>query len=633
MFSFFNRWAERLYNKKIDAIGLAIFRVSFFLVFFLEVLHLFEFRHLLYDVVPYAQPADIDSTYLLVFWLIILVLLIFGAATRVAAIINYILTVHFMGLAQLYEYHMFHAYLIVSFLVIFIPVSRVMSFDAIWIRLKNSGPRIRYQTNRNVSVIAYYAIVFTGIGLVYFDSVFYKIMTNLWRSGLALWTPCSVPMAVINDNSYILNIKWLCIGLSHVALLFEAAFIFLFFRKKWRWPVFIIGLGLHLSILFQYPIPLFALGYVAMYLLIVPVGFWRRLSTVFKYNKPRFTFLFDGECPLCIRTVIVLEALDVFGAIQFQSLQNGGFRHAAVEGISETELINDIHVTNASGKLYKGAEAYAQILTRLPFFFLLGWLMRLPGFKQLAAHMYRLIADNRITERCTEDNCGYTPPVPLPQTDAIKLTQKLTLGALRIKLIALAMIVLFLLQANSTYNSFAFNALKKTVGLENSRLENRIQNYTQPIRNLSKVLWGITAHTVFLDGHFDGYNHILAVEYLAPEGEQNIWLPITQYTGQPGKYQNGPMWTRWSFRVTGPHFRDEKLQKGLRDYTAFWIGQTNHSFKDARFRVWVKYMDTPTGWEYNFLRNQMAKPWNDAGTVQWSNKEFSTQLVNIEEIR
>jgi hypothetical protein len=147
------------------------------------------------------------------------------------------------------------------------------------------------------------------------------------------------------------------------------------------------------------------------------------------------------------------------------------------------------------------------------------------------------------------------------------------------------------------------------------------------------VLWGITAHTVFLDGHFDGYNHILAVEYLAPEGEQNIWLPITQYTGQPGKYQNGPMWTRWSFRVTGPHLRDEKLQKGLRDYTAFWIGQTNHSFKDARFRVWVKYMDTPTGWEYNFLRNQMAKPWNDAGTVQWSNKEFSTQLVNIEEIR
>ena len=97
MFSFFNRWAERFNNKQIDAAGLVIFRVSFFLIFFLEVLHLLEFRHLLYVVVPYVQPADIDSTYLLVFWLVILGLLIFGAATRVAAIINDILMVHFMG--------------------------------------------------------------------------------------------------------------------------------------------------------------------------------------------------------------------------------------------------------------------------------------------------------------------------------------------------------------------------------------------------------------------------------------------------------------------------------------------------------------------------------------------------------
>lgn len=150
---------------------------------------------------------------------------------------------------------------------------------------------------------------------------------------------------------------------------------------------------------------------------------------------------------------------------------------------------------------------------------------------------------------------------------------------------------------------------------------------------MSKVLWGITGHTVFLDPHFDGYNHIIAVEYLDPQGLQNSWLPITEYTGQPGEYQVGPTWARWCFRVNGPHLKEDVLQRGLRDFTAYWIGKTHHSFKDARFRVWVKYMDTPAGWEYNFLRNQMAKPWNDAGTVQWSNKEFSANLVNIEDIR
>ena len=133
--------------------------------------------------------------------------------------------------------------------------------------------------------------------------------------------------------------------------------------------------------------------------------------------------------------------------------------------------------------------------------------------------------------------------------------------------------------------------------------------------------------------YFTFQRHIIAVEYLAPEGQQNIWLPITTFTGQPDEYQVGPTWARWCFRVNGPHLKDDVLQRGLRDFTAYWIGKTHHSFKDARFRIWVKYMDTPTGWEYNFLRNQMAKPWNDAGTVQWSNKQFSTELVNIEEIR
>jgi hypothetical protein len=79
--------------------------------------------------------------------------------------------------------------------------------------------------------------------------------------------------------------------------------------------------------------------------------------------------------------------------------------------------------------------------------------------------------------------------------------------------------------------------------------------------------------------------------------------------------------------------REDNLKRGFRDFTAFWIGTTHHSFKDARFRIWVKYMDTPVGWEYNFLRNQMAKPWHDAGTVQWLDKQFSTDIVNIEEIR
>jgi predicted DCC family thiol-disulfide oxidoreductase YuxK len=558
---------------------------------------------------------------------------VLGIYTRAAAVINYLLTVHFMGLTLLYEYHMFHVYLIVNFVAIFIPMSRVVSLDAIWKRLKYSGTRTLYVTNENVPVLSYYAVLFTGVGLVYFDSVFYKSMTHLWQSGLAFWLPCSVPMAVNFDNSFILNMKWLSIGLSFMTLLFEAIFIFVFFRKKWRWPVFIIGAVLHLSIMFQYPIPWFALGYVAMYLLVVPHGFWKWCAQKITFKQPRFVFLYDGECPLCVRTMIVLSAFDVLGAIRFQALQRGGFELQAVRDLDKQDLLDDIHVVNHQGQVFRAANAYAQVLTHIPLFFWMGWLMRIPGPKHVASFLYRKIADNRLTDRCTEENCGYTPPVLPTDSDSIKLTQTLTVRTLRVRAIALGMILLFVLQVNSTYNSTAAKAFKQWTGWDKTSIENRIQTYTQPMRSVSKVLWGITGHTVFLDLHFVGYNHIIAVEYLFPDGDNNIWLPITRYTGQPDSYQVGPTWARWCFRVNGPHLRDDVLYRGLRDFTAFWIGETHHSFKDARFRVWVKYMDTPSGWEYNFLRNQMAKPWNDAGTVQWSNKEFSSQLVNIEEIR
>ncbi|MFM2200900.1 MAG: hypothetical protein RL040_100, partial [Bacteroidota bacterium] len=86
MFSFFYRWADRIYSKQVNATGLAIFRMAYFMNFFMEVLQLFEFRHLMYDTVPFIQPADIDPSYILVFWLVTIACLVLGIYTRAAAV-------------------------------------------------------------------------------------------------------------------------------------------------------------------------------------------------------------------------------------------------------------------------------------------------------------------------------------------------------------------------------------------------------------------------------------------------------------------------------------------------------------------------------------------------------------------
>ncbi|WAC01921.1 hypothetical protein N7U66_19075 [Lacinutrix neustonica] len=52
-----------------------------------------------------------------------------------------------------------------------------------------------------------------------------------------------------------------------------------------RLPIVIIGLGLHLGIFLEFPIPYFAIGVVAIYFLLVPVSIWDRvILLLFKKN-------------------------------------------------------------------------------------------------------------------------------------------------------------------------------------------------------------------------------------------------------------------------------------------------------------------------------------------------------------
>src|SRR5690606_7183496 len=110
-------------------------------------------------------------------------------------------------------------------------------------------------------------------------------------------------------------IKVLVIALGYITLVFEAVFLFTFWRKKWRVPMLIIGIGLHIGILVCFPIPFFALGVIALYLLMVPVRFWEKQFNR-KESKRKLQFYYDGECPLCNRTRIVIDHFDSRNCIE-----------------------------------------------------------------------------------------------------------------------------------------------------------------------------------------------------------------------------------------------------------------------------------------------------------------------------
>ena len=142
---------------------------------------------------------------------------------------------------------------------------------------------------------------------------------------------------------------------------------------------------------------------------------------------------------------------------------------------------------------------------------------------------------------------------------------------------------------------------------------------------------GVTTHAVFMDTHFNEYNHIVAIEAILDNGEK-LWLPIIDKDGNPDKYAYSFNWVKWTFRINSPKIDQTKLEKGIRDFTAFWAYKNEINLNTTKFMIKVKKVDIPTRWEEDFLSKQIAKPWLDGGYVEWETGTFYSFVKDIEKI-
>jgi hypothetical protein len=620
------------YDKKVDATGLAVFRIAYSLVLLCDVIQLFYFRHLIFDKVPYLRTSEIDFTIPLLSWMVVILLITFGLFTKTATILNYLFSLIFIATIDTYEYHMFYVYVGVNFLLMFTSISRVISLDKLRLKLKHSNTKITYNPSRTTSVLNYFVILLVGIGLVYFDSIFYKFVSPMWLNGLGVWLPSSLGQMANVDTSVILNQKWLVIILSYLTLGLETVFIFTFFRKTWRIPIFFLGIGLHLGIVVQFPIPLFGLGFISIYLLMMPLKWWSWFNATFKFKKSRLTFYYDEECPLCNRTKIILSHFDILEAIQFKGFQTYAKESNHLKFIAADDLLGNIHSVTYKWEVLCGVKTYRYAFLQLPLLFPFGILLFFPGVYHFCNYIYGIVARNGYVDRCTEENCGFTPAAFPKNTDDIKLTNVLTYKDFKIAGVSLGVILLFVLQLNVITHSTAILKGQDWVGLNKQSISYRMFNkVSYKIFYLSKTFLGISSHAVFIDSHFVGYNHTIAVVYT--NGEKKEWLPITDPDGSLGSWQIGPIWAKWGFRGNSALINQFKLNQTIRDFTAFWAYKNKVSLENARFEILVKRNEDITEWESDVLINQLSQPWINAGFVQWENKKFESKVMDIETLK
>jgi len=628
-----NQLIRKSFEKKIYGTGLAVFRIAYCLVLLCEISQLMYFRALIFDKIPYIEPAEIDFAIPISIWFFSVLFLLFGAFTRFFAIINYLMGLILIGSIQSYEYHVFYAYMAINFLLIFIPVSKCFSLDRLFLKLKYSNTTFQYNPSKKVSQLYYFLPVFLGIAIVYFDSVFLKICSHAWMNGLGMWLPASMPMMVHTNLSFLLNLQYVMIFLGYLTLVFEAIFLFIFFRKKWRIIAFIIGVGFHLGILVLFPIPWFALTVISIYLLLIPVSWWERLFTVRK-DASTLSFYYDAECPLCIRTKITISHLDWFNKVSFKTVQFDSQENTYINHIETDLLLDNIYSVDLDGRVYSGIDTYIQVMKRIFYLYPISLFLRLPGIYYIGKKIYSYIATNRTTVRCTEENCGYNPP-NIIEDDKIKILTNLTLSDLKFLGFKFIIIFFFIIQLIIIYNSPLIDKGRELIHFKDTKLDYVISGVALKINKVTKVLFGSTSHSVFLDAHYNGYNHIVAIVYL-DKSRNEVWLPLIDKNGQPSYYNYGTNWRKMSFSTNNGNINMVDMNNGVRDFTAFWSVKNDLPINCtyAKFLIKVKKIDSLKNWEWkkDFLSTQIGKPWIDGGYIEWKNGKFINHIKEIEEL-
>ena len=543
---------KRVFEDETSAVGLAAFRIAYGMVLLGEVLQLIYFRPLIYGELPFEAPAETRFEYVLWAWAAAVLCLILGLNTRVASIINYVLTLVTFSTFQQYEYHADHIYIGLNFLLIFSPTAKRLSLDNLRTRIKEAALPGGNIADIKIASFHVDSILLVAVGLVYFDSIFWKLDQRIWQNGLGLWLPMSLPHdtwlspSVLNS---MLNRRELMSVLSYITLAFEALFVVLMWFRAARPMLLVIGASMHLSILFAFPIPFFGLSFLAAYLLVVPSDWYQALGRRIRRPQPSCQIYFDASCDGWRLLLTVLEHFDFRCNLSFTPLAP----------TDAHDLSTRLLVIKAN-KQYTGMRGLCQALRAHPVLWPIGmlwgasgWMLRLVDAENDPDNPYRskTEADLRTgAQRMVSSNEAVYRPKTAHKVRDLGLIVKFAIVTF-----CVVMQSRLILKAPILANAIASTTPASPIL---SELERYAHGYL-----------GICSHGVFLDGHFDNYDHILAVTWLRPDG-QEIWLPLARSNGQVGSYVSGRIWAKWAFRCNSPTMDRKQIESALRDFTAFW---------------------------------------------------------------
>lgn len=255
-------------NAPFSTIPLGIFRIAYGLILLGVVFQLYAHKELIYDDVPFLKPAQLNIKLPLFFWLLNTLFLILGWLTRWVSVANFVFSLCLVYPLREFSYAFDTVMLSINAWMMIAPIGKRFSVDSTW--------RQAYQTH--VPSFYSYLLLTTAVVWVYVDAGVQKLLSPLWREGIAFWRYASNPAISRLNSQWFLDNRWLCYAINYGVMVFQLSFPLLLFIKPLRWYLIFLGLSMHVGILIFFPIPLFSLTEIFLYLFLVPSSFWQKFD-------------------------------------------------------------------------------------------------------------------------------------------------------------------------------------------------------------------------------------------------------------------------------------------------------------------------------------------------------------------
>ena len=198
----------------------------------------------------------------------------------------------------------------------------------------------------------------------------------------------------------------LLVAMSVVAITFELSFALAILFPRLTWAYVLLGTGLHVGIdvlqharFFQF-IALYA-AFVEPLRAGLPASLRPR-----GHAHPKWRVVYDGLCPLCLRTMVLLDAMDFRKRLAFVDLEHDWPEaQRALDGVTQDQARHAMHVAAPDGSVCRGFFAFRALARLLPPLWPIMPLLHAPMAASIGPRLYDLTANNRGRTACRVETC------------------------------------------------------------------------------------------------------------------------------------------------------------------------------------------------------------------------------------